>query len=155
MAAVVIAPADRSAPRRLADPFAGRASAPPQRTTPSVAPVRRLDQAVYRRRRIMVLLAAVAVLGLAAYAAAGVVQGVAAWRTDPSSEPAAVLPGSTASSAAVASDVYLVEPGDTLWSIAERIAPGEDPRPIVYRLAQQTGGASLRPGQRLTLDGVR
>ncbi|HZD69989.1 MAG TPA: LysM peptidoglycan-binding domain-containing protein [Actinomycetes bacterium] len=29
---------------------------------------------------------------------------------------------------------YTVRPGDTLWSIALRIAPGRDPRPLVDRL---------------------
>ena len=149
MAAVVIAPADRSAPRRAPDPFIGRLSAPSPRPAGSGVASRRLDQAVYWRRRALVAMAAVALLAVLAFAAAGVVRGVT------SSAPSPDRAGSTASSAAVLSPVYVVEPGDTLWSIAERIAPGEDPRPIVHRLARQAGGASLRPGQRLTLEGIR
>jgi hypothetical protein len=50
---------------------------------------------------------------------------------------------------------YVVEPGDTLWSIAVHIAPDQDPRPIVHRLAERSGGTALRPGQRLSLAGIR
>jgi hypothetical protein len=40
-----------------------------------------------------------------------------------------------------------------LWSIAERIAPGADPRPIVDRLAvaNQVEPGNLRPGQLLVV----
>jgi Tfp pilus assembly protein FimV len=47
---------------------------------------------------------------------------------------------------------YVVEPGDTLWSIARRVAPGEDPRPVVDRLIEANdvrGG--LRTGQELSI----
>jgi Tfp pilus assembly protein FimV len=63
--------------------------------------------------------------------------------------------GSTARPSEPALSQYVVEPGDTLWSIAVRIAPGEDPRPIVQRLAERSGGTALRPGQRLSLAGIR
>ena len=32
---------------------------------------------------------------------------------------------------------YVVEPGDTLWSIARRVAPGHDPRPVVDALVEK------------------
>ncbi len=35
---------------------------------------------------------------------------------------------------AVAAHRYVVRPGDTLWSIAKRLAPGRDPREIVDAL---------------------
>jgi hypothetical protein len=38
---------------------------------------------------------------------------------------------------------YVVRSGDTLWSIAERIAPGRDPRPIVDAIASVN---DVRPG---------
>jgi hypothetical protein len=47
---------------------------------------------------------------------------------------------------------YVVEPGDTLWSIAHRVAPGQDPRPVVDRLIEANdvhGG--LRVGQELSI----
>ncbi|MGH9294231.1 MAG: LysM peptidoglycan-binding domain-containing protein [Acidimicrobiales bacterium] len=47
--------------------------------------------------------------------------------------------------------VYVVRPGDTLWSIASRLQPGGDPRPLVADLESQLGGAALLPGDRLHL----
>lgn len=42
---------------------------------------------------------------------------------------------------------YVVAPGDSLWSIAEAVAPGEDPRPVVDALAAARGGTALVPGE--------
>jgi len=47
---------------------------------------------------------------------------------------------------------YVVEPGDTLWSIARRVAPGRDPRPVVDGLIEANdvrGG--LQIGQELSI----
>ncbi len=47
---------------------------------------------------------------------------------------------------------YVVEPGDTLWSIARRVAPGHDPRPLVDALVEANdlhGG--LQAGQELSV----
>ena len=46
---------------------------------------------------------------------------------------------------------YTVQPGDTLWSIAERVDPTSDPRPLVARLAAQTGSDNVVPGERIVL----
>jgi hypothetical protein len=46
---------------------------------------------------------------------------------------------------------YVIEPGDTLWSIARRAQPVGDPRALVARLEVVAGGAELQPGQVLTL----
>lgn len=47
---------------------------------------------------------------------------------------------------------YVVEPGDTLWSIARALAPaGGDIRPVVARLAAARGTAALRPGEAVVL----
>ena len=47
---------------------------------------------------------------------------------------------------------YVVEPGDSLWSIAAAQYAG-DPREGVWKLQKQNGlaGATIRPGQRLFL----
>ena len=47
---------------------------------------------------------------------------------------------------------YVVQPGDTLWSIARQVAPGRDPRPVVDALVEANdlhGG--LQAGQELVV----
>jgi nucleoid-associated protein YgaU len=48
---------------------------------------------------------------------------------------------------------YVVRRGDTLWSIAHRLRPGEDPRPLVDALAAANAvdAAALVPGQVLVV----
>jgi hypothetical protein len=46
---------------------------------------------------------------------------------------------------------YTVQPGDTLWTIAERVDPSADPRPLVAKLAAQTGSDTVVPGEHITL----
>jgi LysM domain len=47
---------------------------------------------------------------------------------------------------------YTVKPGDTLWSIARRIAPGQDPRPVVDELiADNHLQGGLQAGQAIDL----
>jgi len=46
---------------------------------------------------------------------------------------------------------YTVQPGDTLWSIAVGVDPSADPRPLVAKLASQTGSATVEPGERITV----
>ena len=45
----------------------------------------------------------------------------------------------------------LVQPGDTVWSIAESLADGGDVRPVVDAITRANGGAALRAGDRLTV----
>lgn len=105
---------------------------PPSRTT------RRLpDRAtrIRRRRLALVLVVAAVVLtcvGLLRVTAPDVV-------------------GSDNSPQPISEAVYVVQPGDTLWTIAERLAPDMDPRPIVAELRQRHGGSELQVGDRLDL----
>jgi LysM repeat protein len=62
--------------------------------------------------------------------------------------PLGVLPGSVKTPAGY---VYVVRPGDTLWSIASRLQPGGDPRVLVAKLERQVSAGTLEPGSRLML----
>jgi hypothetical protein len=47
----------------------------------------------------------------------------------------------------------VVQPGDTLWTIATEVAPDRDPRPVVDALRSANGGsATLQVGARLEVD---
>jgi hypothetical protein len=47
----------------------------------------------------------------------------------------------------------VVQPGETLWSVAKRVAPGHDPRAVVLRLRalNDLDGGMVRAGQLLLL----
>lgn len=65
---------------------------------------------------------------------------------------APAVPAATAAAPAVgAAQTVVVQPGDTLWSIARRLQPSGDVRPMVDRLAATYGTAILQPGDRLVV----
>jgi hypothetical protein len=103
------------------------------------APARQAQAAVYRRRRI------VALLGLA-----GVVMALVLLAS-------AVLAGSagggppTAAAGTSSEAVHVVQPGDTIWSIARSLEPAGDVRLVVDQLVELNGGAPVAVGQRLLL----
>ena len=94
---------------------------------------RRASAATYWRRRAV----AVAV-GLAALVMAG--KAGAALGDSPLAVPER-RPATTP---------YVVQPGDSLWSIAARLEPDRDPRPLVDALAASRGGEPLVPGEVIT-----
>lgn len=51
----------------------------------------------------------------------------------------------------VAPTVYVVQPGDTLWVIAAKLAPEMPSQRAVALLRSSAGTASLLPGQRIVL----
>jgi hypothetical protein len=69
--------------------------------------------------------------------------------------PANSVDGPAVVVAAASTDeaTQIVQSGDTLWTIAERLAPGRDPRPIVDALADRNGGTDLWVGQLLVIPG--
>lgn len=46
---------------------------------------------------------------------------------------------------------YVVQPGDTLWSIATRFEHGGDTRALVRELVARTGSAVVTPGERIVV----
>ncbi|HVX21599.1 MAG TPA: LysM peptidoglycan-binding domain-containing protein [Acidimicrobiales bacterium] len=58
----------------------------------------------------------------------------------------------TGTAASAGGTVYVVQPGDTLWSIASRADGGSgDPRPLVEALAAQLGTTTVVPGQHVVI----
>ena len=53
--------------------------------------------------------------------------------------------------ALVAERVHVVQPGDTLWSIARSLQPEGDVRALVHQLAAHRHGAALQVGERIVL----
>ncbi|MEO7836125.1 MAG: LysM domain-containing protein [Acidimicrobiales bacterium] len=106
-----------------------------------------VDQPVpYRPRRTLVG-SLLSVLLVAAWLAAGGVLGGGG--SEPALTAWAEAPPTKVVTVAAAS--YVVQPGDTLWTVARRLRPDGDIRPLVDRLARQAKGRPLRAGQRLPL----
>jgi len=103
----------------------------------ALAPAGRLPASTYRRRRA-VAAGLVAALVLAVFAGLGMLGG---GPLPAPGRPAQLRGGAT----------YVVQPGDTLWSIASRLEPGADPRPVVDRLTDAHGGTVLHVGERIRL----
>jgi hypothetical protein len=118
---------------------------------------RRVSPTTYRRRRLAVATSAAACVVVAAMA--GVALGGSPLAA-PERRPASVSisagsagsPGSSAAGAADAATVT-VRPGDTLWSIVTRLAPDDDPRPLVDELSSARDGAPLQVGEHIELPG--
>ncbi|HEX6236135.1 MAG TPA: LysM domain-containing protein [Acidimicrobiales bacterium] len=93
------------------------------------------------RRRRLAVLATAAVLAFGLPGALGYAARVTSPAPQAQPVPLQPAPGET----------YVVQPGDTLWTIARRIAPDSDPRPVVDALRSANGGAELGVGQELVL----
>ena len=99
--------------------------------------------AAVRRLRAAVAIVAVAAVGI--LLGAGSLAGA-----EQPPEPPRPAPVQASSSPAAGS--HVVQPGDTLWSLARRLQPEGDVRPLVARLrASSGGGGALAPGQRIQL----
>lgn len=98
----------------------------------------RPSPSVYRRRRLVAALVA-AGLAFAAWTGLGALGG--ALTASGRSAPGLGTPASA--------QVVEVAPGDTFWSIARRLQPDGDVRPLVDRLVRDHGGAVLLVGERI------
>jgi nucleoid-associated protein YgaU len=100
---------------------------------PARRPTGTTSAATYRRRRLvaaaLLLLVLVAVANLALQLAGG---------APPSHRP-------------VVETSVVVQPGDTVWSIARSLAGDGDVRPVVDALVDVNGGAALEVGERLVV----
>lgn len=126
-----------------------------QRRCPS-QPRRRPSKAVYRRRRLAVL---ACLLAAAIASWLGFQQLTGSSGDGPLT--VAGRPGSaerSSGSAAIELDSQLVtvtraivQPGDTLWSIARRVQPSGDVRPLVAKLESGRDGRALQVGERIAI----
>jgi hypothetical protein len=127
-------PVDRVRPEPERHPSARRSGgqAGPRETGRSGRPARRTPRRFLWRRTVLVF--AIAVSGAVIWDLGSRVVAIAG------AEPS--LAGS---------HVYLVRPGDTIWSIAVKSAHGGDPWRTVNKLETEIGGGVLQPGERLEL----
>ncbi len=119
-----------------------------------VAPRVRASAATYWRRRFVVLLM-ITTLALAVHASLSSVGG-SSEELSVATGPVAVAAASdqSAGPAPSSGEVYVVRPGDTMWSIASSLQPDGDVRSLVDELTARAGGASLQAGQRIAIDGL-
>lgn len=121
-------------------PFAGRpvltrAEQRPGHLAAVAAPVEPLvTPAMVAAMAAAVLVAALLALGIGAGTFSGLVP----------------TPG-TGSVAAADGTVVVVEPGDSVWSIARSLQPEGDVRPLVHRIVQVNGSRLLQPGQEIVV----
>jgi hypothetical protein len=104
------------------------------------AVVAAVSQHVFWARRAIAAIVLLTVLAVVASLAA---LGVQAGSAMLAGGEAAVPDGSPAT--------YVVQPGDTLWSVARSLQPMGDVRPLVGLLSEHNGGAALVVGQVLEL----
>ncbi|MFN2607931.1 MAG: hypothetical protein ABR511_08540, partial [Acidimicrobiales bacterium] len=118
-------------------------------TRPRPAP--RPAPAVLRRRRFGAVLL-VASGAVAAWVLLGMPGGALTASGHPvPSPPSAPAPTTVTGPPAAGSAVVEVGPGDTLWTLARRLQPEGDVRPLVDHLVAVHGGAVLRVGERIAL----
>jgi Tfp pilus assembly protein FimV len=117
---------------------AATVAAPPD----PVPAARRAPAAVYRRRRVV----AGAVVLAVAWAGVGLGSEVLGRMTG--TQGGLAVAGASGEPVA-----YVVQPGDTWWELASRVAPGEDPRPVVDALVELNDGVALEAGRRILLPG--
>ena len=116
--------------RHQARPTRAGCAADGRTTRPSVA---------VRRRRVVLGMVAAGLLVALALPWSGTGGSLAT--------PGPALAGETVAPHAV----YVVRPGDTVWSIATRLDPSGDPRVLEAKLEAQIGGDGVVPGEQLVL----
>lgn len=101
---------------------------------------RRRRAILARRRRLAALFASAAILT----ATWGAVDALAGTRQS----HLVTLSGSHRTASGV---FYTVQPGDTIWSIATRLDPTGDPRPLVAKIVAHLHGEAIVPGEEIAV----
>jgi LysM domain len=99
---------------------------------------RRIRAVVLRRRRVRALGVA-----LVSVAVAGALWFGTSAMASQSQDRLQVLSGSVKTAHGY---LYRVQPGDTVWSIATRLDPTGDPRPLADQIETEIGGTNLQVG---------
>ena len=102
---------------------------------PAVRTDRTASPEIYRRRRLAVVAVVI-----------GLVLGLASFGRQADATP-------SAEAQAAEAVLVVVQPGDTLWTIADALVDNADPRPLVAELSEIAGGAAIQPGQLLRIPG--
>jgi LysM repeat protein len=128
-------------PTPVVTPSQPVAAPSPPVSIPAAGPVRhvvatrpRHSAAVLRRRRAVAV--AIVVMGVVAALAL----------------PLQALAGTTVTPhGAAGGTVYVVQPGDTVWSIAQRADGTGDPRALAASIVRETGSDVVVPGERIAI----
>ncbi len=107
---------------------------------------RRPSAAVYRRRRLAVLLSAAAIVALTVIGLHRLTGSSGDGPLTGAGQPVSVLHASLVTSTRV-----IVQPGDTLWTIARRVQPTGDVRPLVASIEAKRHGQPLQVGETIQL----
>lgn len=111
--------------------------------------------ATFRRRRLVAMVLLIGLAFTIQSTATSLIGAVWADQAVPGGTPAAqVVAPLEVPGPAGSRHEYVVQPGDSLWTIAERLQPAGDIRPLVDALSERAGSSSVRVGQRIDLDGL-
>lgn len=115
------------------------------------APARLTQQATFRRRRLVAALVALGLVAALTLLAITVMTRIADGTPSPAVGELSPASAVASSAAGAAAQTVVVQPGDTLWSIASQAAPGVDVRITVDRLLMLNGSSPIVVGQELEL----
>jgi hypothetical protein len=111
----------------------------------------RSESRIYARRRLMVVLTLVATVLVLFVGAGHVVANRGGAPASASTIRPAISQGAVVQSAVVPAKAYVVQPGDTLWSIGQRFHGQTSLVDYVDALVSANGGTQLQVSQAITL----
>jgi hypothetical protein len=133
-------------------PGPGRPTRPPLRVLEGGrAPSRLAQRARYRRRRLVVAAVVLAMVVLSVLLAAAAAARIAGGEPLSAAGSSPTSAAATRAAEVAAPATAVVQPGDTLWTIAAAVAPDVDVRITVDQLVALNGSAPIVVGQELVL----